>query len=427
MDDTIYALSSGRPPAAIAVIRISGPQAMDAAMGLAGTLPPARRAGRRTLRAADGSPLDDALVLVFPGPATATGEDLVEVHCHGGRAVVAAVEAALAHCPGLRLAEPGEFTRRALTNGRIDLAEAQGLGDLLAAQTEGQRVAALAAAEGRISRQIRTWIDEVARLSARVEALLDFSDEGDVTDDEAVLDRILDETIALGAAIAMIAEATPVERLHDGIRIVIAGPPNVGKSTLLNLLVERDAAIVSPLSGTTRDRIEASVVRGGLAYLLTDTAGLLASTPDAIEAIGIARAEAAVAAADMILWLGEDAPPRAGAIHVQSRGDLPGRSILLAGRDVIVSHDEPASIDRLWSLIGMKAAALLPRTDGLALRDRQRSACSAAARDLGMRSGDALILAEHLRRAHRALATILGIDATEEMLDTLFAGFCLGK
>ena len=427
MTDTIYALSSGRPPAAIAVIRISGPLAMAAATALAGALPPPRRAGLRALRAADGVALDDALVLVFPGPATATGEDLVELHCHGGRAVVAAVERALAARSGLRLADPGEFTRRALANGRIDLAQAEGLGDLLAAETEGQRIAALASAEGRVSQQVRAWLGAIASLSARVEALLDFSDEGDVTDDETVIVDITRTMAALGAAIDRVISAPPVERLHDGIRMVIAGPPNVGKSTLLNLLVERDAAIVSPISGTTRDRIDAAVVRGGVAYVLTDTAGLLDATVDPIEAIGIARAAAAVAVADLVLWLGDDDAPRLDAIHVQSRADLAGRTVLLPGRDILVAQDDPDSIERLWAVIGARAAGLLPTVDAVTMRARQRMLCAAAVGALAMAAQDPLVIAEHLRTAHRSLAAIIGIDATEAMLDALFSGFCLGK
>ena len=425
--DTIYALSSGRPPAAIAVIRISGDRAMATATLLAGSLPPPRHAGVRRLRDADGATLDDVLVLAFPGPATATGEDLVELHCHGGRAVIAAVERALADRPGMRLAEPGEFTRRALAHGRIDLAEAEGLGDLLAAQTEGQRRVALATAEGRVSGLVRGWLATVARLSARVEAVLDFADEGDVVDDDAVLAAIARDMAGLAATIGTVLAAPPVERLHDGLRVVIAGPPNAGKSTLLNLMTERDAAIVSPISGTTRDRIEAPVVRDGIAYLLTDTAGLLAATDDPIEAIGITRAMAAIEAADLLLWLGDDRPPRRDAIHVQPRADLPGRDRLADGRSIAVSQADPSSIARLWALIGARAAGLLPQPDTVALRARQRGLCAAAQAELSCVSSDPLIIAEHLRNAHHSLAAILGIDATEAMLDALFSGFCLGK
>ena len=426
MDDTIYALSSGRPPAAIAIIRISGTRAVDAATELAGPLPPPRRAGLRQLRYGRDV-LDDALVLVFPAPATSTGEDLIELHCHGGRAVVAAVEAALAGMAGVRLAEAGEFTRRALANGRIDLAEAEGLGDLLAAETEGQRKAALAKAEGHVSRLVRGWMADIATLSARVEALLDFADEDDVEDDDATLSAIDDDRTALAAVIGDVITRPSVERLHDGIRVVIAGPPNAGKSTLLNLLTGRDAAIVSSISGTTRDRIEAPVVRGGIGYLLVDTAGLVGATGDPIEAIGIERARSAASAADILLWLGDGDAPRADAILVQPRADLPGRDRLVAGRDLLVSQADAGSIERLWLAVAKRAAALLPRADEVALRDRQRRLCVIAQDELGARAQDPLIIAEHLRGAHRALAAVVGLDATESMLDALFSGFCLGK
>ncbi len=423
---TIYAVSSGRPPAAIAVVRISGPAACTAAETLAGRLPAPRHASLAGLRDADGALLDRALVIVFPGPRTATGEDLVEFHCHGGRAVIAAVERALSRVPGLRPAEPGEFTRRALTNGRIDLTEAEGLADLLEAETEGQRIAAINAAEGRVSQAVRGWMDDVAMLSARIEAMLDFSDEDDVASDAAAFDAIRLAVDALADRIAGVVDAPPVERLKDGIRVVIGGPPNSGKSTLLNLMGERDAAIVSSISGTTRDRIDVPVMRGGIAYMLTDTAGLI-DTVDPIEAIGVTRAEQAITTADILVWLADTVPPRDDAIWVHARADLAGRDVVPEGRAIAIAQTDPASIDRLWDELHRRADALLPRSDGVALKAHQQRQCAATIATLKETSGDPLIVAEHLRRARSILAEVLGLDATGEMLDALFGRFCIGK
>ncbi|MCK8457830.1 tRNA uridine-5-carboxymethylaminomethyl(34) synthesis GTPase MnmE [Sphingomonas faeni] len=423
---TIFAVSSGRPPAAIAVVRVSGPQAFAAAEALAGPLPAARHASLRGLRDADGALLDRALVIVFPGPKTATGEDLVELHCHGGRAVIAAVERSLSAQSGLRPAEPGEFTRRALANGRIDLTEAEGLADLLEAETEGQRVAAMTAAEGRVSQAVRNWMDSVAMLSARIEAMLDFADEDDVASDTAAFDAIVADIDALAAEIGAVVDAPPVERLKDGLRVVIGGPPNSGKSTLLNLLGERDAAIVSPISGTTRDRIEVPVIRDGVAYVLTDTAGLI-DTLDPIEAIGVTRAGDALAAADIVLWLADVPPPRADALWIHARADLPGRGAIPAGRALAIAQTDRSSLDRLWAEVHLRAMTMLPRGDRIALKQHQRKQCALAVEALQSRSADPLIVAEHLRQARAILAGVLGLDATGQMLDALFGRFCIGK
>jgi tRNA modification GTPase len=266
--ETIFAPSTGLPPAAIAIVRISGPAAWAAGRALAGDLPNPREARVRTLRdPVSGDHLDRAIVLVFPGPGSATGEDVVEFHVHGGRAVVAAVEAALGTQPGLRRAEPGEFTRRALANGRIDLAEAEGLGDLLLAETQLQRRAALAMADGVLSQRIAGWRAELLGLAAQIEASLDFADEADVP--EAVLADIRERGRSVANEMATTLAAPTVERLRDGVRVVLAGPPNSGKSTLLNALARREAAIVSPIAGTTRDRIEVSVARHGIPFVLT--------------------------------------------------------------------------------------------------------------------------------------------------------------
>ena len=418
-------MSSGRPPAAIAVIRVSGPDALAAAARLAGRLPPARRAGLRALRDERGALLDRALVLVFPGPTSATGEDLVELQCHGGRAVVDAVERALAAVPGLRRALPGEFTRRALINGRIDLAEAEGLADLLVAETERQRIAALQGAEGWVSVLVRGWIDRLAGVAAHVEAALDFADEDDVVRSGRGLADAQADAAVLAAEMRAVLEQPPVERLRDGIRLVIGGPPNSGKSTLINLLADREVAIVSPISGTTRDRIEAPVSRGGLPFVLTDTAGLTESD-DVVEAIGVSRAERAIEAADLLVWLGDEPPPRQ-AIWVHARADLPCRTIVPAACDLSISSGEPTTIDALWRLIVARAEMLVPAVDAVSLSRVQRDRCRDAVVHLTCSSDDGLILAEHLRLARGELAAILGIDAGEHLLDTLFARFCVGK
>ena len=424
--DTIFAVSSGRPPAGIAVIRISGPRAMAAATVLAGRLPPPRRAALRGLRGNDGALLDRALVLVFPGPATATGDDVVEFHCHGGRAVIAVVEAALAGQDGLRRAEPGEFTRRALLNGRIDLTEAEGLADLLEAETEAQRVAALAAAEGRISAAVNGWADRINLLAASVEAMLDFADEGDVDNDRTALDAVRAGMSQLSAEIEAVLEAPAVERLKDGVRVVIAGPPNAGKSTLLNRLCDREAAIVSPVAGTTRDRIEASVQRHGTAYLLIDTAGLNPAATDAVEDEGIARAEQAAMAADVLVWMADSAPPREEAIWVHGRADMTGRETVPPGRVELSAYDD-RSVQNLWRIIDQAAVPLLGKPGGLSLHEHQRAACETAARCLHSASGDPLVLAEDLRQARATLGRITGAASTEAMLDALFGRFCIGK
>lgn len=424
---TIFAVSSGAPPAAIAIMRISGPQALGAATALAGSLPADRRATLRALRdPSDGTLLDRALVLVFRAPTTATGEDLVELHLHGGRAVVAAVERALASIPGLVPAQAGEFTRRALANGRIDLTEAEGLGDLLSAETESQRRAAILSAEGGIRRRIDQWSDRLLALSARIEAALDFSDEDDVS--AADIDAIHTVAISLATEIDVLVRQPPVERLRDGIRVVLAGPPNSGKSTLLNALIDRDAAIVSPIAGTTRDRIDVPVSRDGIAYVLTDTAGLAPTTEDPIEQIGIERARLAISTADIVLWLGDAHPPE-GALWIHARADIIGREELPLGRDLAVSAATSDGMSALWGSVAGKARNALPRLDDIVLNERQRVLSRQVAAAVGSIAGEAdlLLIAERVREALSICDRITGRSDTEAMLDALFGKFCIGK
>ncbi|OAN50948.1 tRNA uridine-5-carboxymethylaminomethyl(34) synthesis GTPase MnmE [Sphingobium sp. TCM1] len=425
-DDTIFALSSGAPPAGIAVIRVSGPQARAALEALARRVPPPRTVSLALLKdPRDDGPLDRALLLWLPGPHTVTGEDMAELHCHGGRAVVAAVEEALGATPGLRRAEAGEYTRRAFAHGRMDLTAVEGLADLLAAETQSQRRAALLMAEGHFSRRIEGWRGTLLDLSAMAEAALDFSDEDDVPD-AAIEARIGAGIATLAQDVDAILAAPSADRLRDGVRVVLAGPPNAGKSTLLNALVGRDAAIVSDIAGTTRDRIEAPAAIGGTAFLFTDTAGLRGETGDAIEAIGIDRARAALAAADIILWLGDaDALPRDDAILVAAqcdRADADRPGLRLSART-------GEGMDVLIALLLSRAAALLPGEGDYALHARQRQRVGQV-RDHLLAAGstaDLLVAAEELRLARAAIDALTGQAGTEDMLDRLFSGFCIGK
>jgi tRNA modification GTPase len=375
----------------------------------------------------NGEQIDRALLLWFPGPNTATGEDLAEFHCHGGRAVIAAILSALERLPGLRLAQPGEFTRRAFENGRMDLNAAEGLADLLMAETQSQRRAALAMAEGGFSRQVALWEAELLRLSALTEAALDFSDEDDVPG-EGIEAQIIGQIRALRESVSAEAGRPHAERLRDGIRVVLAGPPNAGKSTLLNALVERDAAIVSPIAGTTRDRIEVPVAIGGTAFLLTDTAGLRSETEDVIEAIGIDRAAEAIAAADIILWLGPRDEAPEGSLRIAPRMDDPGFDG--ASADLCLSAVSGEGMNALRQLLVEKAARLLPGEGDYALHARQREAVGAmivALDETLNHTHDMLIVAEGLRAARGAIDALTGRSGTESMLDALFGNFCIGK
>jgi len=426
------------PPAAIGVVRVSGPGAGAALEALAGRLPAPRRASLAELKDADSAPLDRALLLWFPGPATATGEDLAELHLHGGRAVVAAVEAALAAMPGLRRAEAGEFTRRAFDNGRIDLAEAEGLADLLAAETESQRVQAMAMASGHVSRAVEAWQERLLGLMAGAEAELNFADEDDVDVGESVAQRLREGMAALAGELGEWLARPAAEVIAEGLSVVIAGPPNAGKSTLINALAKRELAIVSPVAGTTRDLIETALALDGIAMRFSDTAGLRAESGDAIEMIGIDRAKAAVETADILLWLGpaKEVPdhPRAILVAAQAdrwKGDAAAEAEA-ARCDVILSAATGEGMDKLHRMIVEMARTLLPREGEAALRRRQRDALAEAKAWLEVEpesreAGDLILLAERLRLAGGALDRITGRAGVEEMLDALFGRFCIGK
>lgn len=425
-EDTIFAHSSGRPPAAIAVVRISGPLAHQAGRALGGTLPDSRHAALRTVRDTAGMELDRALVLRFDGPASATGEDLVELHCHGGRAVVQAVLHALGGMEGLRQAEPGEFTRRSLQNGRIDLTEAEGLADLLEAETESQRRSALALAQGGLKQQVERWRAELVSLSAQAEAAIDYvGDEDETSTDEVRLARKAQD---LASELEGWLAQPRAERLKDGVRVVLAGPPNSGKSSLLNALVGEDRAIVTELAGTTRDIIEVPLALGGVPLLLIDTAGIRTSA-DAVENIGIELANQQMAAADILLWLGqpEDAPTHANLLRLHSRADAAGRGDTPVG-SIAISSVTGQGLPQLREELVARAHKLLPPSGQLALNSRQAAAIAQIAESLReVRSGDIVLTAEALRSARAALDRLTGAAGLEDMLDALFGRFCLGK
>jgi tRNA modification GTPase len=424
--DTIYAHSSGRPPAAIAVIRVSGPQAHEQVARLCGRLPPARQAAVRNLHELSGELLDQALVLRFDAPASATGEDLIELHCHGGRAVVDAVLGVLGSLPGLREAQPGEFTRRSFENGRIDLTQTEGLADLLEAETETQRRAALAVSGGAIRRQVEHWRERLLQLSARAEAAIDYVDDEEETASD--LDQISTDAEQLGAEIAEWLQRPRAEPLRDGIRVVLAGPPNSGKSSLLNHLTGRDKAIVSPEAGTTRDVIEAPIAWQGVPFLLVDTAGIR-SEAAGIERTGIERAEQQVGNADILLWLGapENAPDHPRLLRLHSQVDLPERRSV-PENSLAVSVVSGTGLDELVHLLLELAKSLLPDPGAVPLNTRQAAALCHVAVSLASASTDhPELTAEVLRQARADLDLVTGQTGVEDVLDALFGRFCLGK
>ena len=427
--DTIFAQASAPGKAGVAVIRLSGPQAHDAASHLSGAALRARGMSVRSLHGGDGRHLDDAVVLTFAAPSSFTGEDVAELQVHGSTAGVAAILAELGAINGLRQAEPGEFTRRALENGKLDLAQVEGLADLIEAETEAQRRQAQALLRGALGDLAERWRRDLIRAASLIEAVIDFADEdvpADVTPEVATL---------LGAVAVDLARETEgvriAERIRAGFEVAIVGAPNVGKSTLLNALAGRRAAITSEHAGTTRDVIEVRMDLAGLAVTLLDTAGLRDAT-DEIEGIGIALARERAKAADLRVILAEDDE----AIDVaQSPGDirLRPKADLRADRMGSVSGITGEGLDHLVSRIG---AELSRRTAsaGIATRDRHRAAMTRALSALesaqtvletGPDQYD--IAAEEIRTATRALESLVGRIDVENLLDEIFASFCLGK
>jgi tRNA modification GTPase len=430
--DTIFALSSGPPPAGIAVVRMSGPDVRFGLETLAGFVPEPRVAVLRPLKAADGGLIDQSIVLFFPGPGSFTGEDVAELQVHGGRAVVAAVLSALSALPGFRPAEAGEFTRRALANERIDLTQVEGLADLIAAETEAQRRQAVAQAGGALGALAEAWRQRLVRARALIEAELDFPDEEDIPG--AVSVQAWDIVAGLEKEIVNHLADQRGERVRDGFEVVILGPPNVGKSSLLNAIAQRDVAIVTPEAGTTRDLIEVRLDLGGYAVTLVDTAGLR-ETESAVEQEGIRRAEERARAADLVLWLSDGSgrmaeAPLPDAIRVRNKIDLTPGSDDGTG-EIGVSAKTGQGIAELLAMVTERVAGLTPGTETpLITRARHRAALESCRGAMVAALNHALPLelrAEELRHAGDALGRITGKIDVEDMLDVIFRDFCIGK
>lgn len=427
--DTICALASARGKAGVAVIRLSGPLAHGAVAALCGNLPEARRAGLRVLRSG-GEVLDEALVLIFEAGHSFTGEAVAELHLHGATATVQAVLRVLTAEEGVRLAEAGEFTRRALENGRLDLAQVEGLADLIDAETEAQRRQALRVLSGAVGARAEEWRSRLIRAAALLEATIDFADEEvpvDVSPEVvALIDAVLEE-LRGEAAGALVSE-----RIRDGFEVAIVGLPNAGKSTLLNALAGREAAITSEHAGTTRDVIEVRMDLNGLPVTVLDTAGLR-ETEDAVEGIGVERAIARAKAADLRVFLLENGEMPVG---LRPEGDdlvVEGKADLGQGTGLRVSGKTGAGISELVTRI---TGVLEGRASGAAVitRERHRAAVIRAigamesARVEVLNGADrAELAAEELRGAIRALDSLVGRVDVEDLLDEIFASFCIGK
>ena len=427
---TIYALATAHGKSGVAVIRLSGPRALDAAKTLAGSLPEPRVAGLRLLKDSDGVLLDQALVLTFMAGHSFTGEDVAELHLHGGPATIKAVLQTLGDIDGLRMAEPGEFTRRALENGCLDLAQIEGLSDLLEAETEAQRKQALRVFSGALGDKAERWRSQLIRAAALLEATIDFADEDVPVDVTPEVSDLLDSVTA-----ALNVEASGVqisERIRDGFEVAIVGAPNVGKSSLLNRLAGRDAAITSEIAGTTRDVIEVRMDLNGLPVTILDTAGLR-ETDDTVEGIGIERALERARNADLRVFLYDTEPLN---LPLQAEKDdiiLHSKADLYDGEADSISGKTGQGLSELTNRI---AEILQNRAAGAstAIRERHRTAILTALAALesakteleyGMDRSE--LAAEELRTAIRALDSLVGRVDVEHILDEIFASFCLGK
>jgi tRNA modification GTPase len=450
---TIFALSSGRPPAAVAVVRLCGPQAGPALEKLIGRVPAPRQATLARVRApASGEAIDEAVVLWFPGPRSETGEDMAELQLHGSHAVIAAVLRALGTVAGCRPAEPGEFTRRAFENGRLDLTEVEGLADLIAAETEAQRRQAFRQLKGLVGDRAEAWRRQIIEALALVEARIDFSDEADVPED--LIGPALHAAQQLRSEIAAtLAAGGRAERLRDGLNVAIAGPPNAGKSTLLNRLARRDAAIVSPYPGTTRDVIEVHLDLDGYPVTLLDTAGLRESD-DPVEQEGMRRAFARAAEADLVLWVTDVSAAGTGDGQseknvfqstiwlIRNKLDLAvdklctsseSPSTFSAARIFAISAETGTGLDGLIAALSAYAKEFFGGTEAaIVTRARHRHALeeTVSALDRALAQGTSAseeLIAEELRAAATTLGRLTGRVDVEDVLDAIFRDFCIGK
>jgi tRNA modification GTPase len=445
---TIFALSSGRPPAAIAVVRVSGPAARVALEKLIGRVPEPRKAALvRVRNPATGEAIDEALALWFPAPHSETGEDVAELQLHGGHAVIAGVLDALVAIDGCRLAEPGEFTRRAFENGRLDLTAVEGLADLIAAETPAQRRQAFRQLKGLIGNRAEAWRRRLIEALALVEARIDFSDEADVPED--LIGPALRAAQQLRDEIAaVLADGQRGERLRDGLVVAIAGPPNAGKSTLLNRLARREAAIVSPFAGTTRDVIEVHLDLGGFPVTLLDTAGIRDGV-EAVEQEGVRRARERTAASDLVLWVIDGS---ACGVVADAPSDLAAKSVVWRVRnksDLLVDNSgagggknenkfsysisgrKGAGVEALvTALAGFARDYFSGAESGIVTRARHRSALEETVRALDqalMQCSREELIAEELRAAATTLGRLIGRVDVEDILDVIFRDFCIGK
>jgi tRNA modification GTPase len=446
-DQTIFALSTGRPPSAISIVRVSGPQAGATLTALAGKVPPPRMATRALLRDADQGPIDAAVVLWFPAPGSATGEDVAEFHVHGGRAVLVSLFAALSALADMRAAEPGEFTRRAFENGKLDLTEAEALDDLIHADTDRQRRQALRQLKGLLGDKARDWRAQIIEASALIEAGIDFSDEGDVPA-ELIAPALARIKTLLGEIQEVLAAQGQSERLRDGLVVAIAGPPNVGKSTLMNQMARREVAIVSPHAGTTRDIIEVQLDLDGYPVTVIDTAGIR-ETDDPVEREGVRRAQARAAEADLVLWLVDAAYekiPHHGAVPVWTvrnkidldQGTANPTRLAAASRqgpdngEFAISARRGDGLETLISALVVFAQQYFGSDSaGLIGRARQRKFLQETEvllhRSIAVSERGEELVAEELRAAAYSLGRLLGRVDVEDILDVIFRDFCVGK